>query len=117
MKRKNANLLFVIIFCIIFLDFELFSADNNIESKNVVVKSLDPIVPLNYKYHKLGTLWNRLTNSGEMGDDSSWDRHSCHTYSTGRDYGPGWSCMSWVFGSYHCCQRYKTQVPCFWSHP
>jgi type IX secretion system substrate protein len=70
MKRKNANLLFVIVFCIICLDIELFSADNNGESKNVVVKSFDPIVPFDDKYHKIGTLWNRITNSGKMGDDS-----------------------------------------------
>ena len=29
-----------------------------------------PIVPVNYKIHKIGTLWSRVSNFGKTGDDA-----------------------------------------------
>ncbi|MDW7679078.1 MAG: hypothetical protein SCK70_00820 [bacterium] len=49
-----------------------------------------PIVPDNWKWHKIGTLWNRVTNFGMAGDDAYVDRSpSC-------DY-PGGSGNSYLY--------------------
>ncbi|HDP67239.1 MAG TPA: hypothetical protein ENN20_01915 [Candidatus Marinimicrobia bacterium] len=49
-----------------------------------------PIVPNNWKYHKIGTLWNRVTNFSYLGDDAYENRTpSC-------DY-PGGSGNSYLY--------------------
>lgn len=52
--------------------------------------AVGPIVPNNWKYHKIGTLWNRVTNFGYAGDDAYVNRTpSC-------DY-PGGSGNSYLY--------------------
>ncbi len=34
----------------------------------------DPIVPIDWKFHEIGTLWSRVTNFGKTGDDAYEDR-------------------------------------------
>lgn len=58
--------------------------------KKISTKLSGPIVPDNWKYHKIGTLWQRVTNFGYAGDDAYTDRTpSC-------DY-PGGSGNSYLY--------------------
>ena len=59
-------------------------------AKSPAVQSADPIVPNNWKFHQIGTLWSRVTNFGFMGDDAYNNRTpSC-------DY-PGGSGNSYLY--------------------
>ncbi|MDZ7265169.1 MAG: hypothetical protein ONB16_11320, partial [candidate division KSB1 bacterium] len=71
----------------------VWSADSQ-KKQFAVAKSdksaVGPIVLDNWKYHKIGTLWNRVTNFGYAGDDAYVDRTpSC-------DY-PGGSGNSYLY--------------------
>ncbi len=76
-----------------FLTTPIWSADSH-QKQFSVAKSdksaVGPIVPDNWKYHKIGTLWQRVTNFGYAGDDAYVDRTpSC-------DY-PGGSGNSYLY--------------------
>ncbi len=61
-------------------------------AKNSDVEITSPIVPNNWKFHKIGNLWNRVTNFSYMGDDAYENRTpSC-------DY-PGGSGNSYLYRS------------------
>jgi len=58
--------------------------------KTVTLSAASPIVPDNWKFHEIGTLWSRVTNFSYMGDDAYNDRTpSC-------DY-PGGSGNSYLY--------------------
>ncbi len=76
-----------------FLITPIWSADSQ-KKQFAVAKSdksaVGPVVPDNWKYHKIGTLWNRVTNFGYAGDDAYVNRTpSC-------DY-PGGSGNSYLY--------------------
>ncbi|MCI0515723.1 hypothetical protein L0128_21120 [candidate division KSB1 bacterium] len=52
----------------------LFGADmpgkQGVVQKKITTPTAGPIVPDNWKYHKIGTLWQRVTNFGYAGDDA-----------------------------------------------
>lgn len=52
----------------------LFGADQRdkptLPAKRQILASDGPIVPDNWKFHKIGTLWSRVTNFGKTGDDA-----------------------------------------------
>jgi len=65
-----------------------------------------PIVDNNYKWHKVGNLWNRVTNYGMLGDDSYEDRSPSCDYpgGSGNSYmyrGSLWL-SGFVNGTFHC---------------
>jgi hypothetical protein len=49
-----------------------WAADKKKQTKSTSYQSqiLSPIVENNWKYHKIGTLWTRVTNFGKTGDDA-----------------------------------------------
>jgi hypothetical protein len=47
-----------------------WSADKNKKSKAMVYQIQSPIVENDWKFHKIGTLWTRVTNFGKTGDDA-----------------------------------------------
>lgn len=74
MRSKNVlNTLVSIILILGFLATTAWSADRQ-KSQARIAKSdktfVGPIVPDNWKYHKIGTVWQRVTNYGKAGDDS-----------------------------------------------
>lgn len=52
----------------------LFGADQpakrNLPDQSRTVAATGPIVPDNWKHHKIGTIWSRVTNFGKTGDDA-----------------------------------------------
>lgn len=65
-------------------------AKQRLRKNNQKTSNLGPIVPDNWKYHTIGTLWTRVTNFGYMGDDAYQGRTpSC-------DY-PGGSGNSYLY--------------------
>jgi hypothetical protein len=65
-----------------------------------------PIVPNNWKFHKIGGLWQRVLNTGKMGDDAYQDRTPSCDYpgGSGNSYlyrGSVWL-SAFVDGVYHC---------------
>jgi hypothetical protein len=73
----NTKTVFIFIIILLFTGV-LFSADPP-EKRNKrmakTTKTADaPIVDDNWKYHKIGTLWSRVTNFGKTGDDAYNDR-------------------------------------------
>jgi len=65
-----------------------------------------PIVENNYKWHKVGRLWNRVTNYGMLGDDAYTERTPSGDYpgGSGNSYlyrGSLWL-SAFVDGEFHC---------------
>jgi len=66
----------------------------------------DPIVPDNWKFHKIGALWHRVTNFGMLGDDAYQGRTPSCDYpgGSGNSYlyrGSLWL-SAFVDGTFHC---------------
>lgn len=60
---------------ILLLAIGLLAADQNPKVRSLAKYPVtSPIVPNNWKIHKIGTLWTRVTNFGWMGDDTYLDR-------------------------------------------
>lgn len=94
MRSKNVlNALVSIILILGFLATTAWSADSQKKTARIAKNAksfVGPIVPDNWKYHKIGTLWQRVTNFGYAGDDAYVDRTpSC-------DY-PGGSGNSYLY--------------------
>lgn len=72
--RKFISLSIYLLICFTYL----YAADKDGHNKNQLNKSaliLDPpIVENDWKFHKIGTLWTRVTNFGKTGDDAYTDR-------------------------------------------
>lgn len=85
--------LIIVLMMLGFLTTAIWSADSHRQQFSVAKSdksAAGPIVPDNWKYHKIGTLWNRVTNFGYAGDDAYVDRTpSC-------DY-PGGSGNSYLY--------------------
>lgn len=104
-KMRYALRLFVVLIFTITL---LFSADESKKRflhKNTAVMDA-PIVDVNYKWHKIGNLWHRVTNYGMLGDDSYEDRSPSCDYpgGSGNSYlyrGSLWL-SGFVDGTFHC---------------
>ncbi|MCI0493398.1 hypothetical protein L0Z72_00195, partial [candidate division KSB1 bacterium] len=93
MRSKHVLNALIIILILGFLTATVWSADSQ-KIKARIAKSdktlVGPIVPDNWKYHKIGTLWQRVTNFGYAGDDAYQGRTpSC-------DY-PGGSGNSYLY--------------------
>ncbi len=104
---KIKYVLRLILFLIFIFTFS-FSAD---ESKNRLLSKKsnlmdEPIVDVDYKWHKIGNLWQRVTNYGMLGDDSYQDRSPSCDYpgGSGNSYlyrGSLWL-SGFVDGTFHC---------------
>ena len=72
-KKYVQKLIALLIFSTLLIGF-VSAADKDGPSKRNLAKSISvqegPIVPDNWKYHKIGTLWQRVTNFGMVGDDA-----------------------------------------------
>lgn len=97
-----------LICCLVIATSFLFSADQDrkFDMAKEMVVSNGPIVDVNYKWHKIGRLWNRLTNYGMLGDDSYEDRSPSCDYpgGSGNSYlyrGSLWL-SGFVDGTFHC---------------
>ena len=66
----------IILLSFIFMLSLGWAADKKQKSKSNVYKSqiMSPIVENDWKFHKIGTLWTRVTNFGKTGDDSYAER-------------------------------------------
>lgn len=69
----------ILLFIAIFLfSAHLFSADppnkRSYRLEKNTVTTQGPIVPDDWKFHKIGTLWSRVTNFGKTGDDAYQNR-------------------------------------------
>jgi hypothetical protein len=68
---------FIVLMSIIICFAVLSAADKDAKHVNQLHKSfvvMDPVVENDWKYHKIGTLWSRVTNFGKTGDDAYTDR-------------------------------------------
>ncbi len=104
------NKLTKVLLAILIVTNLVYSADQNPQERQhklpALARQSAVLYEDNFKWHKIGTLWNRVTNFSYMGDDAYNDRTpSC-------DY-PGISANSylyrgtiwlsaWVDGQYHC---------------
>lgn len=74
MRSKNVlNALIIISLILGFLTATVWSADSHkkqIRTAKMAQSAAQPIVEDNWKWHKIGTLWNRVTNFGYAGDDA-----------------------------------------------
>ena len=94
---------------IILLILTTFGADQKPRSEIGKISGISaegPIVENNYKWHKIGKLWNRVTNYGMLGDDSYEDRSPSCDYpgGSGNSYlyrGSLWL-SGFVNGNFHC---------------
>ena len=107
MLFKNKTNIFKLLISLILLFCFLFSADHQHRPTRLAkITDNGPIVDNDYEWHRIGKLWNRVTNYGMLGDDSYEDRSpSC-------DY-PGGSGNSYLYrgslwlsghvdGEFHC---------------
>jgi len=82
-KKLVAGLLF---FILVFTGATVFSADENRPqslAKNQITLQEGPIVENNYKWHRVGNFWHRVTNYGMSGDDAYEDRSPSGDYPGG----------------------------------
>lgn len=73
MENKRILLLIFFIFCL-FAALNVSAADKEGKNKSLTKDTQyplqGPIVEVNWKYHKIGTLWTRVLNNGKTGDDA-----------------------------------------------
>ena len=74
MRSKNVvNALVICMLILGFLAITVWSADHPDRQQRIakIAKpAVGPVVPDNWKYQKIGTLWQRVTNYGKAGDDA-----------------------------------------------
>ena len=69
--RTAGALLLVLLFCLALTSRAVDSPERKARlAKPGTFSIASPIVPNNWKYHKIGTLWSRVTNFSYMGDDA-----------------------------------------------
>jgi len=65
-----------------------------------------PVVPDNWKFHKIGALWNRVLNTGKLGDDAYEGRTPSCDYPGGSGNSYLYRASLWlsgfVDGTFHC---------------
>ena len=63
----------IIVLSAVFLVTIVLGADKSGKTSKLAKQNTvtdGPIVPDNWKWHKIGTLWQRVTNFGKTGDDA-----------------------------------------------